>query len=144
MSKQFNQLKVGDTVFLVGSPDFIVHEDLVENFGLFKITSIIPTLDGKRNPILCLSGIYFGIIPDPTIKKVAYFIAPEGYIISGYQASIRIDEWSEKFTKTISKYQTFLCFPDVNSGLDFLELKFGKYLEDIRESREINKKALKK
>jgi hypothetical protein len=142
--KQFNQLKVGDTIFLVGSPDFITHEDLVETFGLFTIKTIIPTLNGKREPIICLGGEYFGIIPDPTVKKVAYFIAPEGYIISGYQASIRLDEWSEKFTKTISEYQTFLCFPDVNSGLDFLELKFGKYLEDIKESREINKKAIEK
>ena len=142
MSKQFNQLKVGDTIFLVGNPDFILHEDLVENFGLFTIKNIIPTLDGKRNPIVCLGGEYFGIIPDPTIKKVAYFTAPDNYVISGYQTDIRFDDWSEKFTKIISEYRTFLCFPDVNSGLDFLELKFGKYLEDIKESREINKKAI--
>lgn len=138
----FKQLKPNDTIFLVGSPDFIVHEDLVESFGLFKVKSIIETLDGKRNQIACISGEYFGIVPDPSIKKVAYFTASEDNEISGHQASIRLDEWSEKFTKTISSYHTFLCFPDISTGLDFLDDRFKKYQEDIKESREINKKAL--
>lgn len=137
MKKQFNQLKVGDTIFLVGSPDFILHECLVENFGVFTIKNIIETLDGKRNPIVCLSGEY--IEPEnPTISRVAYFTALSECEISDYQANIRIDEWSKVFTKTISKYQTFLCYPDVFTGLDFIERKMKQYLEDIKESRKIN------
>ena len=137
MKKQFNQLKVGDTIFLVGSPDFILHECLVENFGVFTIKNIINTLDGKRNSIVCLSGEY--IEPEnPTVNRVAYFTALSSSEISDYQANMRIDEWSEIFTKTISKYQTFLCYPDVFTGLDFIERKMKQYLEDIKESRKIN------
>lgn len=137
MKKQFNQLKVGDTIFLVGSPDFILHECLVENFGVFTIKNIINTLDGKRNSIVCLSGEYIES-ENPTINRVAYFTALSNSEISDYQANIRIDEWSEIFTKTISKYQTFLCYPDVFTGLDFIERKMKQYLEDIKESRKIN------
>lgn len=138
---KFKDLKKEDTIFLVGSSDFITHEDLVENFGLFKITNIIETLDGKRNHITCFGGEFYGIIPDPTIKKVAYFVALSDSEVSDYQASIRIDEWSEIFTKLISTYHTFLCYQDVSSGLDSMEKKMNKYLEDIKESREINDKA---
>lgn len=144
MKKLFKELKSGDTIFLVGSPDFIAHEDLVENFGLFTIKSVLETLDGKRNPITCISGEYFGVIPDPSIKKVAYFTALSEDEISGHKASIRLDEWSEKFTKTISTNQTFLCFTDVSSGLDYLDAKFDKYKEDIEESRKINKQTLER
>ena len=144
MNKKFEDLKKGDTIFLVGSPDFILHEDLVENFGLFIIESILETLDGKRNPIVCLGGKYIGTIPDPNEKKVAYFTAIKTEDIRGYKANIRVDEWSEVFTKTISKNLTFLCFSDVNSGLDYLEEKFNKYKKDIEESREINNEALSK
>lgn len=140
--KKFSELKKGDTIFLVGSPDFIMHEDLVENFGLFTIDNVLETLDGKRNPIVCLSGNYFGVVPDPSIKKVAYFTAIKDSEINGYQAVIRVDEWSEVFTRTISKNLSFLCFQDINSGLDYLEEKFDKYKDDIKESREINRKAL--
>jgi hypothetical protein len=143
MNKQFKELKPGDIIFLVGSPDFIAHEDLVENFSLFKIKSIIPTLDGKRNQIICLSGEYYSILTDMKEEKISYFTALQDIDIIGHQASIRIDEWSEKFTKTISYYQNFLCFPDVNSGLDYLEKRFDKYKKDIEESRKINDKALK-
>ena len=140
MKKQFNQLKVGDTIFLVGSPDFILHECLVENFGVFTIKNIINTLDGKRNSIICLSGEYIEATENENqvVKKVAYFTALSSSEISDYQANIRIDEWSEIFTKTISKYQTFLCYPDVFTGLDFIERKMKQYLEDIKESRKIN------
>jgi len=144
MKKLFKELKPGDTIFLVGSPDFIAHEDLVENFSLFKIKDIIPTLDGKRNQIICLSGEFYSILTDIKEKKISYFTTLKDVDITGHQASIRIDEWSEKFTKTISEYRTFLCFPDVNSGLDFLEKRFKKYLEDIKESKEINKKIIEK
>lgn len=143
MKKLFKELKPGDTIFLVGSPDFIAHEDLVENFSLFKIKDIISTLDGKRNQIICLSGEYYSILTDIKEKKVSYFTALQDLNITGHQASIRIDEWSEKFTKAVSYYRDFLCFPDVNSGLDYLEKRFDKYIEDIKESREINNKALK-
>jgi hypothetical protein len=84
-----------------------------------------------------LSGEY--IEPEnPIINRVAYFTALSSSEISDYQANIRIDEWSEIFTKTISKYQTFLCYPDVFTGLDFIERKMNQYLEDIKESRKIN------
>lgn len=144
MNKQFKELKPGDTIFLVGSPDFIAHEDLVENFSLFKIKDIISTIDGKRNRIVCLSGEYYSILTDIKERKVSYFTALQDVDIIGHQASIRIDEWSEKFTKAISYYRDFLCFPDVNSGLDYLEKRFNKYIEDIKESREINNKALER
>jgi hypothetical protein len=143
MKKLFKELKPGETIFLVGSPDFIAHEDLVENFSLFVIKDIIPTLNGKRKPIVCLSGEYYSVLTDMKERKVAYFTALEDVDINGHQASIRIDEWSEKFTKTTSYYRDFLCFPDVNSGLDYLEKKFNKYKKDIEESRKINDKALK-
>lgn len=138
MSKKFKDLRSGDTLFLVGSPDFITHECLVENFGVFIIRSIIETLDGKRNSIVCLSGEYIES-ENTTIKRVAYFTALSDCEISDYQANIRIDEWSEVFTKTISTNQTFLCYPDVSTGLDFIEEKIKQYLEDIEESRKINK-----
>lgn len=142
MKKLFKELKLGETIFLVGSPDFIVHEDLPENFSIFVIENIINTLDGKRVPIVCLSGKYLAA-PDAEEgkKKVSYFIAPEDAEINEYQATIRIDEWSDVFTKTISKNLLFLCFQDIDSGLDFLKSRFEKYLEDIRESKEINQKA---
>lgn len=142
MSKTFKELKAGDTIFLTGNSDFIVHPDLVENFGLFKVKSVIETLDGKRNPLTCISGEYFGTsnIESP---RVAYFTALSGDTINGQAASIRIDEWSEVFTRTISSYNTFLCFQDVKSGLGFLEERFKKYIADIQESREINNKVLK-
>lgn len=143
MKKLFKELKRGDTIFLVGSPDFIMHEDLVENFGLFIIDSVLETLDGKRNPIVCLSGKYlWAIDAEEDKRKVAYFTAIKEEKINGHQATIRIDEWSEVFTRTISKNLSFLCFQDINSGLDYLEEKFDKYKEDIKESREINRKAL--
>lgn len=141
MSKTFKELKSGDTIFLVGNSDFIVHEDLVENFGLFKVKSVLETLDGKRNPLMCISGEYLGT-SDIESSKVAYFTALSGNIINGHAASIRIDEWSEAFTRTISSYSTFLCFQDVESGLSYLSERFKKYLDDIQESREINNKAL--
>ena len=142
MNKKFKELKSGDTIFLVGSPDFILHECLVENFGVFTIKSVIETLDGKRNPIVCLSGEYVRATENENpvvIKKVAYFTALSECEISDYRANIRIDEWSEVFTKTISTNQTFLCYPDVCTGLDFIEEKIKQYLEDIEESRKINK-----
>ena len=141
MSKTFKELKAGDTIFLTGNSDFIVHSDLVENFGLFKVKSVLETLDGKRNPLTCISGEYISTsnIESP---KVAYFTALSGNIINGQTASIRIDEWSEAFTRTISSYNTFLCFQDVESGLGFLEIRFKKYIYDIQESREINNKAI--
>lgn len=141
MSKTFKELKSGDTIFLVGSPDFIVHPDLVENFGLFNVKSVLETLDGKRNPLTCISGEYLGT-SDIESPKVAYFTALSEDTINGQAASIRIDEWSEVFTRTISSNQIFLCFQDVESGLGFLEERFKKYLDDIQESREINNKAL--
>ena len=145
MSKTFKQLKTGETIFLVGNPDFIAHEDLVENFGLFTIKTLISTLDGKQNPIVCLGGEFRSVVDEGMTKKsVAYFTAPEDYEITGHHASIRVDSWSTKFTRTISEYRNFLCFPDVESGLGWLENKFKKYLEDIKESREINNKALGK
>lgn len=137
MNKKFKELKAGDTIFLVGNPDFILNECLVENFGVFTIKSVIETLDGKRNPIVCLSGEYIES-ENPTISRVAYFTALSSSEISDYQANMRIDEWSKIFTKTISKYQTFLCYPDVFTGLDFIERKMKQYLEDIKESRKIN------
>ncbi len=142
MKKLFKQLKPGDTVFLVGSPDFIMHEDLVENFGIFIVKTIIPTLDGKRIPISCISGEYTNVL-EVEKRKTAYLIAPEDDEIFGHQGTIRIDEWSEKFTRTISSNNMFLCFPDVNSGLNFLETKFNKYLEDIKISRGLNDEVLK-
>lgn len=141
MSKTFKELKAGDTIFLAGNSDFIVHEDLVENFGLFKIKKVIETTDGKQNPITCISGEYFSTL-DVENLKVAYFTALSENTINGHISSIRIDEWSEVFTKTISIYSTFLCFQDVESGLGFLEIRFKKYLADIQESREINNKAI--
>lgn len=145
MKKLFKELKPGDTIFLVGNPDFIAHEDLPENFGIFTIKTIIKTLDGKRNSIVCLGGEFRSVLEEDMTKEfVAYFIAVEDCEITGNQASIRIDKWSEKFTKTISEYRDFLCFPDVESGLIWLENRFKKYLEDIKESREINNKALGK
>ena len=144
MKKLFKELKPGDTVFLVGSPDFIAHEDLVENFSLFKIKDIISTLDGKRNRIVCLCGEYYSILTDIKERKISYFTALQDLNITGHQASIRIDEWSEKFAKAISYYRDFLCFPDVNSGLDYLEKRLNKYKEDIEESRKINKQALER
>ena len=142
MSKTFKELKAGDTIFLVGNPDFIVHPDLVENFGLFKVKSVLETLDGKRNPLTCISGEYLGT-SDIESPKIAYFTALSGDTINGQAASIRIDEWSKVFTRTISSNQIFLCFQDVESGLGFLEERFKKYMADIQESREINNKALK-
>ncbi len=141
MSKTFKELKSGDTIFLVGSPDFIVHSDLVENFGLFNVKSVLETLDEKRNPLTCISGEYLGT-SDIESPKVAYFTALSGNIINGQVASIRIDEWSEAFTKTISSYSTFLCFQEVESGLSYLSERFKKYILDIQESREINNKVL--
>jgi len=141
MSKIFKELKAGDTIFLVGSPDFILHEDLVENFGLFMVKSVIETLDGKRKPLTCVSGEYLRT-SDIESPKVAYFTALSEDTINGKPASIRIDEWSDIFTRTISSNQIFLCFQDVESGLGFLEERFKKYLDDIQESREINNKAL--
>lgn len=141
MSKTFKELKKGDTIFLVGSPDLIVHEDLVEGFGIFVIKNIIETLDGKRNPLICISGNY-NSVPEIDKGKVAYFTALSENEICGHIASVRLDEWSEVFTKTVSSQHTFLCFPDVASGLDFLETRLKKYLEDIKESREINNKTL--
>lgn len=142
MKKLFKELKPGDTIFLVGNPEFIVHEDLPENFSLFIIENIIKTLDGKRVPIVCLSGKYLAA-PDAEEgkKKVSYFTAPEDLEINGHKATLRVDEWSEIFTKTISKNLVFLCFQDIDSGLDFLKSRFEKYLEDIRESKEINQRA---
>ena len=141
--KKFSELKTGDTIFLVGSPDFIIHEDLVENFGLFIIDKVLETLDGKRNSIVCLSGKYLSAQEaENNNKKVAYFTAIKEEVINGHQATIRVDEWSEIFTRTVSKNLSFLCFQDVDSGLDYLEKKFDKYKEDIKESREINRKAL--
>lgn len=141
MSKTFKELKAGDTIFLTGNSDFIVHEDLVENFGLFKVKSVLETLDGKRNPLTCISGEYLGT-SDIESPKVAYFTALSEDTINGHTNSIRIDEWSEVFTRTISSNQIFLCFQDVESGLGFLEIRFKKYLTDIQESREINNKAI--
>jgi len=142
--KKFSELKKNDTIFLVGSPDFIMHEDIVENFGLFIIESVLETLDGKRNPIICLSGKYLGAIDaEKDKRRVAYFTATKDSEINDYTATIRVDEWSEIFTKTVSKNLSFLCFQDVNSGLDYLDMKFDKYKEDIEESRKINEKALK-
>lgn len=141
MSKTFKELKAGDTIFLTGNSDFIVHSDLVENFGLFKVKSVLETLDGKRNPLTCISGEYLGT-SDIESPKVAYFTALSGNIINGHTSSIRIDEWSEAFTRTISSNQIFLCFQDVESGLSFLEERFKKYMADIQESRKINNKAI--
>lgn len=144
MKKLFKELKRGETIFLVGSPDFIMHEDIVENFGLFIIDSVLETLDGKRNPIVCLSGKYLGEMDaEEDERKVAYFTAIKDSEINGYTAAIRIDEWSKVFTRTVSKNLSFLCFQDINSGLDYLDMKFDKYKEDIKESRKINEKALK-
>lgn len=141
MSKTFKELKAGDTIFLTGNSDFIVHSDLVENFGLFKVKSVLETLDGKRNPLTCISGEYLGT-SDIESPKVAYFTALSEDTINGHTSSIRIDEWSEVFTRTISSNQIFLCFQDVESGLGFLEERFKKYTSDIQESREINNKAI--
>ena len=141
MSKIFKELKAGDIIFLTGNSDFIVHSDLVENFGLFKVKSVLETLDGKRNPLTCISGEYIST-SDVEFPKVAYFTALSGDTINGQAASIRIDEWSETFTRTISSYNTFLCFQDVESGLSYLEERFKKYMADIQESREINNKAI--
>lgn len=141
MKKLFKELKPGDTIFLVGSLDFIVHEDLPENFSVFKIERIINTQDGKGVPIVCLRG-NCNEASNVDVSKVAYFTAPEDSEISGHQASVRLDEWSERFTKTISSYHTFLCFPNIATGLDFLEARFKKYQEDIKECREINRMAL--
>ena len=143
MSKIFRDLKAGDTIFLVGNLDFIVHEDLVENFGLFKVKSILETQDGKRNPLTCISGEYFSTL-DIKTSKIAYFTALSEDEINGHESNIRIDEWSEVFTRTISGYHIFLCFQDVESGLEFLSERFKKYLIDIQESREINNKAIEK
>lgn len=141
MSKTFKELKAGDTIFLVGNSDFIVHKDLVENFGLFKVKSVLETLDGKRNPLTCISGEYFSTL-DVKNLKVAYFTALSKDTINGHTSGIRIDEWSEVFTRTISSNHVFLCFQDVESGLGFLEERFKKYAVDIQESREINNKSI--
>ena len=143
MNKQFKELKPGDTIFLIGSPDFIMHEDIVENFGLFIIDNILETLDEKRIPIVCISGKYLKAVDaEKDERSVAYFTALKDSEINGYNTTIRIDEWSEIFTKTISKNLPFLCFQDISSGLDYLDEKFNKYKEDIVECRNINEKVL--
>lgn len=143
MNKQFKELKPGDTIFLIGSPDFIMHEDIVENFGLFIIDNILETLDGKRRPIVCISGKYLKAVDaEKDERRVAYFTAFKDSEINGYNTTIRIDEWSKIFTRTISKNLPFLCFQDISSGLDYLDEKFNKYKEDIVECRNINEKVL--
>lgn len=135
MSKIFKQLKPGDTLFLIGSTEFIMHEDIIENFGYFKIKNIISTINGHRNPIVCLSGDYYKFTEDNK-KFVSYFTALEDCEINGYQASVRIDKWSEKFTRTISEYQNLLCFYSVEDGLNFLENRFKGYIKQFTEDDE--------
>ena len=130
MSKTFKQLKPGDTLFLIGSPEFILHEDIIENFGYFTIKNVISTIDGHRNPIICLSGDYYKFTEDNK-KFVSYFTALEDCEINGYQASVRIDKWSDKFTRTISDYQNLLCFSSKYDGLYFLEERLKNYKEQL-------------
>ena len=122
---KIKDLKPGDSLFLVGS---IMPDENIENsFSKFEVKSTLETLDGKRNTITCISGK----IDD----SIAYFTALSNEDINGIRVKIRIDKWSEKFTRTISDYRKFLSFSNNTEGLDFLERKFSEYIKNIKELR---------
>lgn len=144
MSKIFRDLKIGNYIFLVGHPELITKESIVESFRLFRVETMIETLDGKRNPLLCLGGKFIDTTSGERADEyVSFFTAGSTELIDGRISKIRIDKWSEIYEKTVSEYRVFLCFSSVAAGLEFLKNRLETYLTDIKESEELNNEAEK-